>query len=297
MKIPLMGTGDRGLGRLGNTKIAMILMGSCLMLYLLAREFSMTEKGALSGIYSYRYEQLKVALKEKDAALSEALDLLEATQKAQKMQEEALDELRTKLTRYTTEIAEAQDALRKRDVALKLKEESDKMAATAVQSSQLCRQEAAAALQQKDLQMQQINGALERAKNDMSSLQMSVTRAEDRYRNTEAELNKSIKEYKFHVDRVKTQMNEHGGSVAYLAEKARMKQQHHAREIEHAKSERSCQPEIEKLTAELQGLYKWQREAVYQGCKVKRVKGTADASRRSLGEEEPLHGAAGLIKQ
>ena len=84
--------------------------------------------------------------------------MLESTQKAQKMQEEALDELRNKLSRYTTEIAEAQDALRKRDVALKLKEESDRMAATAVQSSQLCRQEAAAALQQKDTQMQQVRG-------------------------------------------------------------------------------------------------------------------------------------------
>jgi len=278
--------GDRGLATMDKTKIAWIVLATCSVLYLFAREYSMAEKGAFSSVYAYRYEQLKVALKEKDAALSEALDVLESTQKAQKMQEEALDELRNKLSRYTTEIAEAQDALRKRDVALKLKEESDRMAATAVQSSQLCRQEAAAALQQKDLQMQQINGALERARNDMGSLQSTVRAAEDRYRNTEAELNKSIREYKVHVQRAKNQMQEHGGSVAYLAEKARMKEHEHAREVQHAKSDRSCQPEIEKLTTELQGLYAWKREAVFQGCSIKKA-GGGRQGRRNLIEEMP----------
>ena len=98
---------------------------------------------------------------------------------------------------------------------------------------------------------------------------MTVTAAEDRYRRTEGQLQNSIKEYKIHIQRAKNQMQEHGGSVAYLAEKARLKQEDHARAIEHAKSDRSCQPEVEKLTAELQGLYKWKREAIHQGCRIK----------------------------
>lgn len=108
------------------------------------------------GIPPHRYAQLKLALEEKDGALAEALDLLEQTQQAQQLQEQALDELRQQLAKYTAEITQAQEAMRKRDIALKLKEESDRIATTAVQSSQLCRQEAAAALQQKDVQMMQV---------------------------------------------------------------------------------------------------------------------------------------------
>ena len=104
-----------------------------------------------------RYEQLKLAVKEKDDALNEALELLDQTQKAQKLQEVALDELRSKLAKYSQEISEAQEAIRKRDVAVKLKEEADIAAASAIQSSQLCRQQAASALQQKDFQMQHVS--------------------------------------------------------------------------------------------------------------------------------------------
>eukprot|EP00951_Prasinocladus_malaysianus_P017349 scaffold136668_cov51-Prasinocladus_malaysianus.AAC.1 len=60
---------------------------------------------------------MKAALKEKDAALAESLELLEQTQAAQRLQEQTLDELRAKLTAYTAEITEAQDAMRKRDLA------------------------------------------------------------------------------------------------------------------------------------------------------------------------------------
>ena len=125
----------------------------------------------------------------------------------------------------------------------------------------------------------------------MGSLQATVRAAEDRYRNTESELNKSIKEYKVHVQRAKNQMQEHGGSVAYLAEKARMKQHEHAREVQHAKSDRSCQPEIEKLTTELEGLYKWKREAVFQGCSINKA-GGGRQGRRNLIEDMPKPEAA-----
>lgn len=110
----------------------------------------------------------------------------------------------------------------------------------------------------------------------MSSLQGLVTTAEERLKSREADLSKAIREHKVAATRSKNQMQEHGGSVAYLAEKARMTQSKHAENLEHARSERSCQPDIERLTAEIQSLAKWKREAIHNGCRI------SPSPRRSL---------------
>mmetsp|Transcript_18774 Transcript_18774/g.52290 ORF Transcript_18774/g.52290 Transcript_18774/m.52290 type:complete len:309 (+) Transcript_18774:249-1175(+) len=266
----------------GANKIAAVVLLLCLIVFFTAREFASTEKSMFSGVYNYRYEQLKLAVQEKDDALNEALDLLDQTEKAQKLQEAALDELRRKLAQYSQEISAAQEAIRKRDVAVKLKEESDRAAASAIQSSQLCRQQAASALQQKDFQMQHINNALEQARKEMESLQGEVSVAEQRIRQKESQMDAQITEYKVSIARAKNSMAEHGGSVAYLAEKARQTQLRHAEALSHAKTERSCQPEVEKLTAEIQTLSKWKREAIHQGCRIR------PALRRSLLGQEDL---------
>ena len=114
----------------------------------------------------------------------------------------------------------------------------------------------------------------------MHALQGEVSIAEQRIRQKESEVDDQIKQYKVAIARTKNSMAEHGGSVAYLAEKARQTQIRHAEEIHHAKSERSCQPEIQKLTNEIEKLSKWKREAVHQGCRMR------PAMRRSmLGQE------------
>lgn len=246
-----------------------LVLAAVVFVFITALQFSSSEKTAFNGLYGYTYQQLKVALVEKDAALTESLSLLERTQQAQKMQEDALDELRVKLARYATEIEEAQEAMRKRDVAVALKAEADKTAADAVLSAQLCRQEAAAALQTKDMQMLHINSALENARREMMGLQTAVQTAEDRIRLKERDLDRAIVHHKASVNRAKSHMHAQGASVAYLAEKSRQTIERHSDALDYAKSERSCQPEVAKLTREIEGLAKWKREAIHQGCRAK----------------------------
>lgn len=246
-----------------------LVIAAVTFLFFTALQFSSSERSAFSGLYDYKYSQLKVALREKDAALVESLNLLEQTQKAQQMQEDALDELRLKLVKYSSEIEEAQEAMRKRDLAVRLKAEADKTAADAVLSSQLCRQEAAAALQTKDMQMLHVNSALETARQEMSGLQTAVQTAEDRIRLKERDLDRAIIDHKAAVQRAKSHMHSQGASVAYLAEKSRQTAVKHSEALDHAKSERSCQPEVEKLVNEIEALAKWKREAIHQGCRAK----------------------------
>jgi len=246
-----------------------LVVAAVVFMFITAAGFSSNEKSAFNGLYGYTYQQLKVALVEKDAALTESLSLLERTQEAQRMQEDALDELRQKLAKYSLEIEEAQEAMRKRDVAVAMKSEADKTAADAVLSAQLCRQEAASALQTKDMQMLHINSALENARREMSGLQTQVQTAEDRIRLKERDLDRAIVEHKAAVNRAKTHMHSQGASVAYLAEKSRQTIEQHGEALEHAKSERSCQPEVAKLTREIEALAKWKREAIHQGCRAK----------------------------
>uniref|UniRef100_A0A061S9N1 Uncharacterized protein n=1 Tax=Tetraselmis sp. GSL018 TaxID=582737 RepID=A0A061S9N1_9CHLO len=255
-----------------------LLLAVALLSFFVAKEFASSQRNNLLAGSNYKFDQLKAALEEKDKALAESLEILEQTQKAQKLQEETLEDLRQKLEEYKETIRVSQEAARHREVAVRLKEQAEHTASSAVQSTQLCRQESAAALQQKDMQMQQLNHALESARKEMNTMQGDVQRAQERLRGKEGELKSTIEDYRRAIIRTKGMMHDSGASVAYLAEKTRQQHQQHQSALEYAKSERSCKPEVDKLTAEVRSLAKWKREAIHQGCRAE------PARRRLLGD-------------
>eukprot|EP00240_Pyramimonas_obovata_P004283 CAMPEP_0118936724 /NCGR_PEP_ID=MMETSP1169-20130426/20172_1 /TAXON_ID=36882 /ORGANISM="Pyramimonas obovata, Strain CCMP722" /LENGTH=344 /DNA_ID=CAMNT_0006880087 /DNA_START=40 /DNA_END=1074 /DNA_ORIENTATION=- len=242
--------------RYGFASAAVVIV---VVLYLLSKQSGGGDDMQLAKIYETRYLELQSLLDEKDKALNETYKALTKTYEANKMQEETVKDIQLRLKSTQTELGAlgGADALKDLETKHAVATEDKKQAEMTVQ---MCRQEAAAALQEKENLLWQHQQALERAREDVEALQRAVKEREGASHEKELELVTTSRNCQTKLQAAQETLAERERSLHWLVEKKRSEATVTTQRIVEAKSERSCQHDIDILRDELRKALGQQRQ-------------------------------------